>query len=193
MKRLVGLLLALASTASLASATDFNNDGVQQDTPDHTPGTYEGPQTIGAEVVVFPTAADTWEVMFYPYWWNVGDTAYGDYDLDLSPVNHADITLYLTYNSLTAGCGFVNFDVMIDGATVGSFTVNPEDGFGPVEASLDFAPQSGPFELRYQVTNTVAGGCGSISLDESGENMIVFSGEATPTEASTWSRIKSLY
>lgn len=194
MKRLLGLLLAFATSASIASATDYNNDGVQQDVPDHTPGHYDGPQTVGAEAVVFPSLpGDTWQVMFYPYWWNVGDTAFGDYDLDLSPVDHADITLYLTYNSLVSGCGFVNFDFMIDGATMGSFQVSAEDGFGPVEVSLDFAPQAPPFELRYRVTNTVAGGCGSISLDESGENMIVFSGAATPTEATTWTRIKSHY
>jgi len=194
MKRLVGLLLALASTVSLASAADFDNDGISQDVLDHTPGSYDGPQTIGAEMVVFPSLpADTWDVMFYPHWWNTGDTAYGDYDLDLSPVDHADITIHLNRNGLTSGCGFINMDFMIDGSVMGSFQILPEHGLGPIEVSMDFPPQMPPFELRYMVTNTVVSGCGSVELDESGQNTIVFSGAATPTEATTWSRIKALY
>ena len=194
MRKLVVTLLALGVIAAPAAAIDADNNGVAGDEPTYSPGSYEGDTTRDGHAVVFPTLpADTWDVFYYPYWWNAGDTAYGTHDVDMGSVDQADVTIYLTYNSLVSGCGFVEMDFRIDGTTVGSFTISAEDGFGPINHSFDFAPVSPPFELRYYVTNTVASGCGSISLDESGLNMVEFGGSGTPVETASWSAVKSFY
>jgi len=174
-----------------AYAVDLNNDGVS---PDEIvfPGIYAGP-TDRDEVVTFPTSQDTWQMTYYPYWWNYGDTVYGTHTVPLGEVTHADITLYLTYNSLVPGCGFCTIDFRIAGTTVGTFQVFPEDGYGPINASFDFAPKAPPFELRYFEVTTVAGGCGSITLDESGRNTISFRGGPSPTVSTTWGEVKALF
>lgn len=186
------LVLLLGSTVA-ASAIDINNNGnLSDDEFPIDPGTFVG-NPDRDEVVYFPTSADTWTIYYYPYWWHVGDTVYGTHSVALGTVNHADLTVYLVTNSLTSGCGFVDIDFRIAGTTVGSFRILPEHGLGPINASFDFADQTPPFELRYYETNQVAGGCGSIVFDESGRNMISFSGGASPADHSTWGSIKALF
>ncbi len=186
------VIAAMLCTLVPAFAVDLDNNGISGDEQSLTPGTFAGNPNRD-ETVVFPTSQDTWSVYYYPYWWHVGDTVYGTHTVGMATVNHADITLYLTYNVLTPGCGFVNLDFRLNGTTVGSFTVYPENGLGPVLASFNFPDVAPPFEMRYYETNTVAGGCGSISMDETGMNTVVFSGGPTPSESPTWSAIKDLY
>jgi hypothetical protein len=186
------LFAFLFCTLVPALAVDLDNNGVIGDEQPLNSGTFIGSPDRD-ETVVFPTSQDTWSIYYYPYWWHVGDTVYGTHTVPLTSVNHADITLYLAYNILTPGCGFVNLDFRLNGTTVGNFTVYPEDGLGPVLASFDFPSVTPPFEMRYYETNTVAGGCGSISMDETGLNNVVFSGGPTPAESPTWSAIKALY
>ncbi|MBM3317262.1 MAG: hypothetical protein FJY75_05370 [Candidatus Eisenbacteria bacterium] len=185
-------LFALLCIAPAVLAADLDNNGIAGDEAPLPGGVYDG-DTDRDETVVFPTSQDTWSVYYYPYWWHVGDTVYGTHTVPLCSVTHADITLYLTYNSLVPGCGFVNLDFRLNGTTVGSFTVTPEHGLGPVLASFDFPAVTPPFEMRFYETNQVAGGCGSISLDESGMNTVAFSGGTTPPESPTWSAIKGLF
>jgi hypothetical protein len=187
------LFVLLLGSAVSAYAVDSNNNGnLTDDEFPVDPGTFVG-NPDGREIVQFPTSADTWNLVYYPYWWHVGDTVYGTHTVSLSTVNHADLTVYLSYSSLSPGCGFVNIDFRIAGTTVGSFQILPEDGLGPIYASFDFADQTPPFELRYYETNQVVGGCGSISFDESGMNTIDFSGGPSPTIDTTWGSIKALF
>jgi hypothetical protein len=184
-------VLLLGSSVS-AYAVDMNNNGNLTDDqfpPD--PGTFVG-NTDRDELVYFPTSTDTWNLTYYPYWWNTGDTVYGTHTVSMGSVTHADLTIYLTYNSLTPGCGVCNIDFRIAGTTVGSFQIRPESGLGPIYASFDFAPKTPPFELRYYETTTVAGGCGSISFDESGRNTVNFGG-VSPAIETTWGSIKDLF
>jgi hypothetical protein len=186
------LLAAMLCTLVPAFAVDMDNNGVANDEQPINSGIFQGTADRD-ETVSFPTSQDTWSVYYYPYWWHVGDTVYGTHTVSMSSVNHAEIMLYLTYNALTPGCGFVNLDFRLNGTTVGSFTVMPEDGYGPVMASFDFPAVTPPFEMRYYETNQVAGGCGSISMDTSGQNTVTFAGGDTATESPTWASIKALF
>lgn len=184
-------VLLLGSTVS-AYAVDVNNNGIFTDDqfpPD--PGTFVG-NPDRDELVVFPSSIDTWTINSYPYWWHVGDTVYGTHTVSLGTVSHADITLYLTQNYLTSGCGFCNIDFRIAGTTVGNFQISAESGLGPIYASFDFSPTSPPFELRYYETNQVVSGCGSVVMDESGRNTVNFGG-VSPTDETTWGSIKGLF
>ncbi|MBD3236459.1 MAG: hypothetical protein GF330_07135 [Candidatus Eisenbacteria bacterium] len=175
-----------------ALAVDVDNNGIDGDQGMIQPEGYDG-ETDRDEVVVFPTSQDTWVVNSYPYWWHVGDTVYGVHDVALETVCHADIELYLIYNSLVPDCGYVDLQFQIDGTVVGDFRILPEDGLGPINASFDFEPMSPPFELRYYETNQVVGGCGSISLDESGLNSVTFSDDPSPAAEGTWGEVKALF
>jgi hypothetical protein len=192
MKKLLPFVLLFGAVgfATPALAVDRDNNGIDGDET-HVPGTYDG-DALGGGVVPFPTSGDTWAVMFYPYWWNVGDTAFGVHDPGISSVNHADVTLKISFNVLNGG-GHVDLDFRIDGVTVGSFVVTEADGLGTVVGSFDFAAMTPPFELRYYATNTVASGAGSISIDETGLSMVEFSGDATPINETTWAAVKRLY
>ncbi|MBD3335130.1 MAG: hypothetical protein GF355_06405 [Candidatus Eisenbacteria bacterium] len=194
MKNLLVFILAfgLVGFLSPAFAADLDNNGIEND-ESHVPGTFDGGDTDSEETVLFPTSADTWEVAYYPYWWNMGDTVYGDHTIGLSSVTHADVTLKISYNVLNNG-GHVDLDFRIDGTTVGSLVLTEGDGTGYVYGSFDFAAVSPPFELRYYETNTVGSGLGSVSLDETGLCSVTFSdGEPTPVEDSTWGQIKKVY
>jgi len=186
----IGLALVLVCATTAGALPDPNNTGVFNDEP-----TFERPEFDGltdfTQVVLFPTAADNWDVEFYPYWWNVGDTVFGVHDPGTGDVTHADVILKISYNVLS-GSGHVDLDFQIDGTTVGSVSVTPADGEGYVMASFDFPPMTPPFELRWISTNTVDPGAGSVSLDETGECLVDFGG-ILPVETRTLSEIKHLY
>jgi hypothetical protein len=191
MRRLLLLLvIGLLASTGTALAVDMDNNGIDNDET-YVPGTFIGNPDLD-EVVMFPTSADTWQVAFYPYWWNVGDTVYGTHNVNLSTVSHVDLALKISYNVLQ-GSGHVDLDFRLNGTTVGSFSVLPSDGTGFVYQSFDFSPIAPPLELRYYETNQVASGMGSISMDETGLCTATFTGGGTPTEASTWGRVKALF
>jgi hypothetical protein len=176
--------------AGPVTAADLDNNGIAGDET-YIPGEFNG-ESIRDETVIFPTSADTWDVLYYPYWWNVGDTVYGVYDVDLDYASHVDLVFKISYTVLNSG-GHVDLDFRINGTTVGSFVVTEADGTGYIYQSFDFDPIAPPFELRYYETNTVDPGEGSISIDETGLCSATFSGGATPTERTSWGRVKEFY
>jgi hypothetical protein len=191
MKRLLSVMLfagALLVPGQLLAA-DLDNNGIQNDET-HVPGEFVGNQEGGA-LVYFPTSADTWDVTFYPYWWNAGDTVFGVHNPPVGAVTHADVALKISYTVLNSG-GHVDLDFRINGTTVGSLVITEAHGTGYVYGSFDFPAVSPPFELRYYETNTVASGAGSVSFDETGLCTVEFSG-STPVVESTWGKIKELY
>lgn len=180
------MVLALAGPAL---AVDLDNNGIDGD-ENHVPGVFEG-NPDRDETVLFPTSQDTWQVASYPYWWHQGDTVFGTHSVSLDCVDHVDIALKISYTVLNGG-GHVDLDFRIDGTTVGSVSILESHGTGYVYASFDFAPMTPPFELRYYETNTVGGGLGSVSLDETGLCEVTFAG-ATPVEDSTWGQVKAFF
>lgn len=134
----------------------------------------------------FPLASDTWEVVSDPYWWNIGDTVYGDRDLGTDDITQLDIYLPLDYNSLTAS-GFVDLDIRVDGNTIASFTIINTDGM-LVERTIDLSSSpvtpTGTMEFRYYETNQVAGGQGSIIPADTGGTVDFTTGGSNIVESS---------
>lgn len=85
----------------------------------------------------------------------------------LNAVTSLDLALDLDYNSLNGG-GFVDFDVLINSVTVGSFSFVETDTLGIYNFSYSFSEiiGSGTYELALQVTNNVPGGLGSVGFSE---------------------------
>lgn len=194
MFRLIGfmlILIMLGSSGAVLAAEDRDNNGIPDDESFSYPAIFEG-ESNRDDTIIFPTSSDTWILKYYPYWWNVDDTVFGDHTISENDVDHAEITIYLTTNSLIPG-GYCDIDFRIDGSTVGSFQILPEDGLGPITESFDFgALSAGSHELCYYSTNTVAPTCGSIIWDVAGSNSVVFSGGSF-LDDSTWGTIKSAY
>jgi hypothetical protein len=191
MRKLFMSIIAIGFLAAVpATAADLDNNGIDADET-YIPGEFNG-EPIRDETVIFPTSADTWNVLYYPYWWNAGDTVYGVHDVNLDSATHVDLVFKISYTVLNSG-GHVDLDFRINGTTVGSFVVTEADGTGYIYESFDFDPIAPPFELRYYETNTVAPGAGSISIDETGLCSATFSGGATPTETTSWGRVKEFY
>ena len=190
---LVSLVIVslVAGAGFAAPAVDRDNNGIVGDEPEVTrpPAPSDSERT---DVVLFPTSADTWEMVYYPNWWNAGDTVYGIHDVSLPYVNHADVQLKINTNVLTSE-GHVDLDLQIDGITVGGVVITGADGLGYVYASFDFADMTPPFELRWIETNTVTPGAGSAVLDESGECLVDFSGDPVAVERPTWTAVKSIF
>jgi len=127
-----------------------------------------GISLAGVLSVNFPLGSDTWEVANDPYWWNAGDTVYGDRDLGSAHFTQVVINLPITENSLIeAEGGYVALDLRIDGTTVASFEIHEADGDGMwVDTfTIDFTP-TGTMEVRYYETNTVVSGAGSIVIED---------------------------
>ena len=138
----------------------------------------------------FPTTADTWEITYPPYWWNVGDTVYGTY-VTTGPADHADISFNLVANTLNGG-GHCDLDFRIDGTTVGTVSVVEGSGMGPVTASFNFTEiPAGSYELRYYETNQVGSGLGSFSFDDASTTNIVALTGPGALESMTWGAIKA--
>jgi hypothetical protein len=186
----IGSVLLLVCGVAVGATPDQDNNGIIGDEPEFVRPVFDGVPDRDA-VVAFPTAADTWEVASYPYWWHAGDTVYGMHDPGLASVDHADVILKISYNVLN-GSGHVDLDFRIDGTTVGSVVVTEADGLGYVMASFDFASMVPPFELRWYETNLVDPGAGSVSLDETGECEVIFSGPVG-ADLQTWGDVKRLY
>jgi hypothetical protein len=125
----------------------------------------------------------------------LGDTGWGNRAVAVNPVTNATITIYLDTNVLS--CDTDDFNFLINGIVVGSFSITAADGLGPIVKSFGpfapIAPIAGQYELRYTVTSTVAPGCGSVAFNLSGVCTVDLTGTPTATESSTWGMIKSLY
>ena len=185
------ILIMLGSSGAILAAGDRDNNGIPDDEVFSDPGTFEG-ESNRDDTFIFPTSSDTWDLQYYPYWWNYDDTVFGTYTISEDNVDHADITIILTTNTLVSG-GYCNIDFRVDGNTLGSFQILPEDGLGPIMESFDFtAISAGTHQLRYFSTNTVAPGCGSIVWNVTGSNSVVFSVGSSLND-STWGMIKSAF
>jgi hypothetical protein len=110
----------------------------------------------------FPTTGDDVRVASDPNWWHVDDYAEGTRTLGLSSVNAVSYDLIMSNNVLN-GTGHVDFDLSINGAVVGSFSVLP--GEMSKSVAFFFPPISGPtYTIRLQETNVVDPGAGSIII-----------------------------
>lgn len=184
------ILIMLVSSGTILAAGDLDNNGVPDDEVFSDQGTFEGESNRDV-TIIFPTSSDTWDLMYYPYWWNYDDTVFGTYTISEEYMDHAEITILLTTNTLVT-VGYCDIDFRIDGNTCGSFQILPEDGLGPITKSFDFtALSSGVHQLRYFATNTVVPGCGSIVWNVTG-NSVVFS-NVSSLDDSTWGMIKSAF
>lgn len=187
-------LLLLGISVPAMAVVDSNNDGVQG--PETSvPGTeHEGSVYLGGDTFAFPVeGVDTFSVVFFPYWWNAGDTGYGDRASGIGSVTEASINLSLDANFLS--CDTDEFDLLINGVVAGHFSILPGENpvvrsFGPFAAIPAVA---GEYEIRIRVTETVLGGCGSVDINTVGGSSVEISGGPIATEATTWTSIKSLY
>ena len=183
--------MAMLAFAPTAFAIDANNNGIEGDEGIFTPPEGDVPLYLTDTVVNFPTPNDTFQVLFFPHWWNAGDTGFGNRTVPEDPVCGANISLYFDRNGLT--CDVLDMDFSVAGNVVGSFQVSSADGLGPVNRSFNFPPiGGGTYELRYTVTRNVNGGCGSVEINMS-RSTVELVGCATPVEDATWGAIKAIY
>jgi len=139
-------------------------------------------EVLDSATVVFPLSSDTWDVEFYPNWFNDGDTVHGTRNPSVAAATHADIAFKISRSNLSSGNGgFIDFDFEIDGTPVCFFLITEQHGLGYVYGSCNFPAVTPPFEIRFTEVNTVVTGGGSISLDEDGASWVTFSTRSTPT------------
>jgi len=115
----------------------------------------------------FPTSSDTWDTV-YEYWWNAGDTVYGDRDLGTEEFDYVWCDVNLSYNSLTA-TAVVPIDFRLDSTTVFSFDILDDHGVGSYvyEGAITYTP-AGVEEVRYYETAAVYPGGGSVIISPTG-------------------------
>lgn len=149
---------------------------------------------LGATVVAsFPSPSDTMTLRYSPYWWNVGDTVYGNRNLGTAQLNSAVVHIPVGLTYLTAS-GFINMDLRLGGSTVGSFTIRGPISPGSWVASFNITPYtpSGTPQVRYYETNQVAPGQGSITILTSGGWIDFHTGSLSVAPASL-GKVKALY
>jgi hypothetical protein len=139
----------------------------------------------------FPESSDTWDTV-YTYWWNQGDTVYGDRDLGTEEFDYVTLVLPVTYNSLN-GAGQCDFDLRLDGTTVFSWTVLPSHGTGnhTFEGAMSYTP-GGTEEVRYYLTNQVVPGGGSIIIAPD-QGTIDFQTVIVGVESASLGEIKAVF
>jgi hypothetical protein len=137
---------------------------------DNGDGTYTISCEDSGSVTVLPAATD--EVTFPDsgdtrmtaesdgiYFWNDGDYVEGTRTTSVPTLVRVNMTLEIGENSL--GCGETqDGDFMVNGTTVGSFSV--EEGDSQVVETFSVPSLSGPdYTFRIETTRTVAPGCGA--------------------------------
>lgn len=111
------------------------------------------------------------------YFWstNRGDSVTETFGSALPSVNGTNLRLNVLQNILSSGNN-VNWDVVLNGSTVGSFSV-PQGFLGALNVPISHAPVAaigGNYTLRIQVTNEVPGGFGSHTLGANFETSVTF-------------------
>ncbi|MGB9620648.1 MAG: hypothetical protein ACPL7K_09570 [Armatimonadota bacterium] len=109
--------------------------------------------------------------LHFKYFWSVsrGDCIYQQFTgTGITAVDRILLDFVVDENALDTVP--VNWDVRINGTTVGSWSWGPQDGTGPVSLDYSFAPitGNGSYLVGMYVTNEVPSGLGSISLAETG-------------------------
>ncbi len=116
-----------------------------------------------SETTIFPAAGDARVASSGEYYFRIGDSVSGSRALGLSSVRHVDMVLEFGSNTLTCDNADVRFSV--NGVSAGNFTITP--GMTRATQSFDFAVISGgTYALRLELTRTVAGGCGALTLPD---------------------------
>lgn len=127
-----------------------------------------GNASAGVVVVDFPTDSSTSTASAAEYFYltshSVSETFTGT---GLDGISGLDLMLELDHNNLNDG-GFVDFDVLVNATTVGSFSFDENDALGFYNFSYSFAEifGAGEYELTLQVTNDVPSGDGSVGFSE---------------------------
>lgn len=125
----------------------------------------------------FPATGDTVSVMSDPYWWHAGDYAEGERTPGLPLVDGVILDLLVDDNTLT--CDSLDFDLYIEGTSVGSFSVagGETEHSEMIELATPIAGAS-PVTVRLEVNRSVAASCGSviIPLDQSSITFIYAQG-----------------
>ena len=148
---------------------------------------------LGAAVVAtFPLSSDTWTLRYYPNWWNVGDTVYGNRNIGTAQLNSAKVHINITRSVLSSG-GYINMDLRLGGSTVGSFRIVGPVSSGMWVASFNISAYtpSGTPQVRYYETNQVAPGRGSIVMGTTGGWIDFYTGQVSVSPAS-FGAIKAL-
>ena len=121
----------------------------------------------------------------FRYFWSVGrgDCIYQSFTgTGITAVDRILLDFVVDYNVLRSVP--VNWDVRINGTTVGTWSWAPADGTGPVSLDYSFAPitGNGDYLVGMYVTNEVPGGEGSIGLAETGTMTLMGDGQAAVPE-----------
>jgi hypothetical protein len=119
-------------------------------------------------ILNFPQAGDTFQSTADGYYWVAGNYVSGSRTTTLDSTTSATIHVVLSGNLLS--CDTETFNVLINGATVGSFVASA--GVTTVDTTLTYAACTGPtYALEYVVAKTVASGCGSVAFATSGSTI----------------------
>ncbi len=92
----------------------------------------------------------------------------------LGSITGLDLSFTVPENFLNSG-GVVDWNVLVNGITVGSWMWTQADGTGPVNLAYNFAGIAGmgTYTIEMAVTNNVPPGEGSIAIGESGMATLV--------------------
>lgn len=103
----------------------------------------------------------------------------------LTSVNELQLALNIPENFLNNG-GFVDFNVLLNGTTVGTWMWSDTSGTGPLNLDFNFAPivGNGTYTISMVETNTVPPGLGSIGISDPGSATLIGGGGQVPEPAS---------
>lgn len=118
---------------------------------------------------VFPATGDKKTVKVEPAFWNAGDAVSGTRTLLAASVSKLTGAWELTANDLSDKCGLLGTTkaslpvaVSVNGTKVGTVVLEKASGLS-VPLAFTFPAIAGPvYTVRYEVTTTVATGCGNV-------------------------------
>ncbi|MBN1771676.1 MAG: hypothetical protein JXB32_10470 [Deltaproteobacteria bacterium] len=138
-------------------------------TPSKGTGTLQAAISAGTatQTVDFPTAADTRYTSAGTRFWNLGDYISGTRTTSLGTIWQAAMHLVVPAGENGLTCDNQDMRMLINGVEVGRFSIAP--GAYTVDQTFGFSTLVGPsYTLRYETTRTVAGGCGSAGIGNTG-------------------------
>lgn len=122
------------------------------------------------------------------YFWSVarGDSVRESYSTGLSSVEKLHLEFAVTENVLDASSQ-VDWDVRVNGNTVGTWSHSAADGVGQIILDYTFtsiADGGGNYEVGMFVTNETAPGAGSIALSKNLRSSMTLTHDVVPEPAS---------
>lgn len=116
------------------------------------------------------------------YFWSVGRGDSVDQTFStggMTSVTGLNLEIDVPFNNLAPG-NSVNWDVLVNGNTVGSWSWNDTMGTGHLSQTYNFGGIAGindgdDYDVLMKVTNEVPGGDGSIALGKNGQNSMTLS------------------